>query len=140
MLVEARTVNGLSRTVKLLPQNKPCSINKGGAKGLAQGSASNAPSIWEASRDCRLLRGGRPGMDMGVPMCLKENQEERLACARLPSCMADVGEPPAVRSPSVDWTLGLVPCKQQEGSRGRGSNKWLGGGGGERGLLIAPCL
>ena len=37
MLVEARTVNGLSRTVKGLFKNKPCSINKGGAKGLAKG-------------------------------------------------------------------------------------------------------
>ena len=57
-------------------------------------------------------------MGVDVPMCLKENQEDRLACAKPPPCIAEVGVPAAFSSPSVDCTLGLVPCKQQEGKGG----------------------
>lgn len=48
-------------------------------------------------------------------MCLKENQEERLACCKAPSCAATVGEPPELSSASVDSTLGLEPYKKQNG-------------------------
>ena len=62
----------------------------------------HVPSIWAASRDCRLEAGTRAGMEVGVPTCLKENQEERLACASPPSCVEDVGAAAAFSSPSVD--------------------------------------
>ena len=43
-----------------------------------------------------------------LPVCLKENQEERLACMRLLLLAADLGVLPAVNSPSVDFMLGLT--------------------------------
>lgn len=51
---------------------------------------------------------------IGAPMCLKENQENRLACAWLPSCPADMGGPPPFSNPSVDCTLEPEACKQPE--------------------------
>ncbi len=46
-----------------------------------------------------------------LPVCVKENQEERLACMRALLLAADFGVLPAANSPSLDFMLWLTACR-----------------------------
>ncbi len=54
-------------------------------------------------------------------VCLKENQEERLACMRALLLAADLGVVPPANSPSVDFILWLTACRPNE----RGGNRFF---------------